>query len=141
MKTEYSSIYLDTSPIIYMLEDVKTYSERVHDFVISHFCNNAMFTTSTITNTEYLVIPYRMQDYQKMMDYERFKKILKMRVIAADEAITKYAAQIRAKYSGIKAMDALQLASAIISGCDVFLTNDKQLRQVAEIPVLLVEDL
>ena len=76
-----------------------------------------------------------------MMDYERFKKILKMRVIAADEAITKYAAQIRAKYSGIKAMDALQLASAIISGCDVFLTNDKQLRQVAEIPVLLVEDL
>ena len=51
------------------------------------------------------------------------------------------AAQIRAKYSGIKAMDALQLASAITSGCDVFLTNDKQLRQVNEIQVLLVDDL
>ena len=100
-----------------------------------------MFTTSTITNTEYLVIPYRIQDYQKIIEFERFKKTLKMRVLAADDAITKHAAQIRAKYSGIKAMDALQLASAIISGCDVFLTNDKQLRQVEEIPVLLVDDL
>lgn len=90
---------------------------------------------------EYLVIPYRIQDYQKIIEFERFKKTLKMRVLAADDAITKHAAQIRAKYSGIKAMDALQLASAIISGCDVFLTNDKQLRQVEEIPVLLVDDL
>ena len=141
MKTDFNNIYIDTSPIIYMLEDVKPYSVHVQDFIISHFRNNAMFTTSTITNTEYLVIPYRIQDYQKIIEFERFKKTLKMRVLAADDAITKHAAQIRAKYSGIKAMDALQLASAIISGCDVFLTNDKQLRQVEEIPVLLVDDL
>ena len=124
-----------------MLEDVKPYSVRVQDFIISHFRNDVMFTTSTITNTEYLVIPYRIQDYQKIIEFERFKKTLKMRVLAADDAITKQAAQIRAKYSGIKSMDALQLASAIISGCDVFLTNDKQLRQVEEIPVLIVDDL
>ena len=141
MKTDFNNIYLDTSPIIYMLEDVKPYSIRVHDFVISHFRNNVMFTTSTITNIEYLVIPYRIQDYQKIIEFERFKKTLKMRVIAADDAITKQAAQIRAKYSGIKSMDALQLASAIMSGCDVFLTNDKQLRQIEEIQVLLVDDL
>lgn len=141
MKTDFNSIYLDTSPIIYILENVEAYSERVHRFIVSHFCDNATFTTSTITNTEYLVIPYRIQDYQKIMEFERFKKILKIRVIAADDAITKCAAQIRAKYSGIKSMDALQLASAMISGCDVFLTNDKQLRQVNEIQVLLVDDL
>ena len=141
MKTEFNSIYLDTSPIIYLLEDVETYSERVRNFVVSHFLENAIFTTSTITNTEYLVIPYRMQDHQKIMEFERFKKILNIHVTVADDIITKQAAQIRAKYSGIKAMDALQLASAMISGCDVFLTNDKQLRQVEEIQVLLVDDL
>ncbi|MBQ9395992.1 MAG: PIN domain-containing protein [Proteobacteria bacterium] len=124
-----------------MLEDVKPYSDRVHEFVISHFRDNTIFTTSTITNTEYLVIPYRIHDYQKVIEFERLKKTLKMRVIAADDAITKSAAQIRAKYSGIKSMDALQLASAIVSGCDVFLTNDKQLRQVEEIQVLLVDNL
>ncbi len=30
-------------------------------------------------------------------------------------------------------MDALQLAATVISGCNVFLTNDKQLRQYTEI--------
>ena len=54
----------------------------------------------------------------------------------ADKAV-----QIRAKYKGIKTADSLQLASAIVSECDVFLTNDKQLRQVEEIQVLLVDDL
>ena len=67
MKTEFNCIYLDTSPIIYMLEDVKPYSARVQDFIISHFLNDVMFTTSTITNTEYLVIPYRIQDYQRLL--------------------------------------------------------------------------
>lgn len=38
-------------------------------------------------------------------------------------------------------MDALQLASAIQNNCDVFLTNDKQLKQVQEISVLLVDEL
>ena len=38
-------------------------------------------------------------------------------------------------------MDALQLASAIQNHCDVFLTNDKQLKQGEEINVLLVDEL
>ena len=58
-----------------------------------------------------------------------------------DEKIAVTAAKIRAKYSGIKTPDSLQLASAIESGCSLFLTNDKQLRQVEEIKILLVDDL
>ena len=87
------------------------------------------------------MIPYRNQDFTKIMEFERFKSVLKMRVIPADNTITKLAAQIRAKYSGIKAMDSLQLATAVQNRCDVFLTNDKQLRQVEELKVLLVEEL
>lgn len=55
--------------------------------------------------------------------------------------VAEYASFIRSKYQGIKAMDALQLASAIQNNCDVFLTNDKQLKQVQEISVLLVDEL
>ncbi|MCR5061201.1 MAG: PIN domain-containing protein [Saccharofermentans sp.] len=51
------------------------------------------------------------------------------------------AAQIRARYTSFKAMDALQLAAAVLSGCDCFLTNDKQLQQFDEIEVQLVSDL
>ena len=141
MKTDFNSIYLDTAPIIYALENVAPYAERMQEFIFSHFYDDAIFKTSTVTNTEYLVIPYRTQDFAKIMEFERFKTVLKMQVLPADNAITKRAAQIRAKYSGIKAMDALQLATAIQNNCDVFLTNDKQLKQVEEIRVLLVDDL
>ena len=75
------------------------------------------------------------------MDFEAFILDAHITISSLTTDVAKFAAQIRAKYSGIKSMDALQLASAIFSGCDVFLTNDKQLRQVEEIPVLLVDDL
>ena len=55
---------------------------------------------------------------------------ISVRSIDSDTAFL--AAQLRAKYQGIKAMDSLQLASAIQNHCDVFLSNDKQLRQVEE---------
>ena len=49
-------------------------------------------------------------------------------------------AQIRAKYKSFKSMDSLQLACAIMSGCDVFLTNDRQLRQITEIQCILLDE-
>ena len=58
-----------------------------------------------------------------------------------NQEIAKKAAQIRAEYKGFKAMDALQLAAACLSGCDLFLTNDKQLRQFKEMKCITVEEL
>ena len=46
----------------------------------------------------------------------------------------------RAEYKDFKTMDALQLASACIQGCDLFLTNDKQLKQFKEINCITVEE-
>lgn len=38
-------------------------------------------------------------------------------------------------------MDALQLAAASLAGCDLFLTNDKQLKQFGEIKCITVGEL
>lgn len=40
-----------------------------------------------------------------------------------------------------KAMDALQIAAAVVSGCDMFFTNDRQLRQEKELPCITMDDL
>ncbi len=37
-------------------------------------------------------------------------------------------------------MDALQLAAAVTASCDVFLTNDKQLRQFDGVRCVTVEE-
>ena len=141
MTTEYNSIYFDTTPLIYYLDAVQPYAQKVRSFIASGLVNSSTFITSTITNTEYLVIPFRTQDYDKVIEFEHFKKFLKLSVVLVDDSISTQAARIRAKYKGIKGMDSLQLATAIVYGCDVFLTNDKQLKQVTELNVLLVDEL
>ena len=50
------------------------------------------------------------------------------------------AAEIRAAYKDFKAMDSYQLAVALEKGCDVFLTNDKQLRQFNELKCITVDE-
>lgn len=55
--------------------------------------------------------------------------------------IAKKAAKIRAEYKMFKSMDALQLVAATLTGCDLFLTNDKQLKQFADIRCITVDEL
>ena len=66
---------------------------------------------------------------------------MNVEVIPADKNIALKAAEIRAKYKGFKPLDAIHLATAILSGCSSFITNDKQLRQSEEIPVFTMETL
>ena len=57
-----------------------------------------------------------------------------------DLAMADRAAHLRARYD-LRTPDSIHLASALESRADLFLTNDRRLCQVEEIPVLLVEDL
>ena len=64
-----------------------------------------------------------------------------MEIMEISQEIAKKAAKIRAEYKGFKAMDALQLATACLSECDIFVTNDKQLQQFKEIKCITVDEL
>jgi predicted nucleic acid-binding protein len=50
------------------------------------------------------------------------------------------ATKLRSKYQGLRGMDALQISAAIHSECDHFMTNDRRLKQVNEIDVMLIKD-
>ena len=73
--------------------------------------------------------------------YNALKSILNMEFISVIEDISMEAVKIRIKYPGIKALDSIHLASAVHSGCDAFLTNDEQLKQVSEIQILYLEEM
>jgi len=72
--------------------------------------------------------------------YNALKKMLNIELIPVTEAVSMTAVKIRTKYPGIKVLDSIHPASAIHSGCDAFLTNDRQLKQVSEIQILYLED-
>ncbi|MEQ8536442.1 MAG: PIN domain-containing protein [Coleofasciculus sp. D1-CHI-01] len=60
-------------------------------------------------------------------------------MIEIDTVIGLLSARLRVKYN-LKLLDALQVATAIRSGCETLLTNDDQFRRVSELRVLMIED-
>lgn len=90
---------------------------------------------------EYFVFPYRNNEYSYINMFNRLVATTDMEIMEINKGIAMKAAQIRAEYRGFKAMDALQLVAACLSGCDLFLTNDKQLKQFKEIRCITVGEL
>lgn len=132
-------VFVDTSPFIYYLQhndlyysDMKLFWERYA------VCN---FVTSSVTITEYLTYPYCHNDLKMIDAFYFFIDGMDIKIRSIDKEIAEKAAKIRAEYRFFKTMDALQLATACIAGCDLFLTNDKQLRQFGEIRCITVEEL
>ena len=136
-----AKIYFDTTPLIYFLDDEKPFSDKVARFIFEHQNEDDIYLTSTLTDAEYLVFPYRVGDTVKIDAYEKFLNSFNFQIVEPNRNITRLAAKIRAKYQGIKGMDSIHLATSILLHCDIFLTNDTQLKQVSEANVILVDDL
>ena len=142
--TDFKKVFIDTAPFIYFIESDDNnlqYHEKVKDFFRYGYDNDKEFVTSVITMEEYFVFPYRNREYSFIDMFNRLVVTTNMEIVEIDQEIAKKAAQIRAEHKGFKAMDALQLAVDCLSKCDLFLTNDKQLRQFKEIICVTVEEL
>lgn len=71
---------------------------------------------------------------------ERFLEMKNLKLIDVDLDIAEQAAAIRSNYK-LKLGDAIQVATAFNNNVDLFITNDKQFRQVREIKVMILDDL
>ncbi|MCI9107025.1 MAG: PIN domain-containing protein [Lachnospiraceae bacterium] len=141
---DFKKVFVDTAPFIYFIEKDSNnpqYYERVKKFFENGYNKDKKFVSSVITIEEYFVFPYRNKEYAYIDMFYRLIEITNMEIIEINQEIAKKAAQIRAEYKGFKAMDALQLSIASMSKCDLFLTNDKQLKQFREIECLTVGEL
>ena len=135
------SIFLDTAPLIYYIEDDNSYS-KVLDMIFEQNVNKKVhLTTSTITLLEVLVRPLKTNNFDLA---EKYKTLLcqsdAFEVCNLDVEIAGKAAEVRAKYQ-LKTPDAIQVATAICCFSDYFLTNDKQLKIVSELNVLVLDEI
>ena len=140
----FKKVFVDTAPFIYFIEKDSNnpqYYEKVKAFFKYGYDSDKRFVSSVITMEEYFVFPYRTKAYSLIDMFNRLVATTDMEIVEINQEIAKKAAQIRAEYKGFKAMDALQLATACLFGCDLFLTNDKQLKQFKEIKCITVEEL
>ncbi len=137
--TNFRKVFLDTSPVVYYLECNELYYLNMKKFWKEY--GECDYVTSAVTVTEYLTYPYQQNNLKLINAFYAFVNGMDIEIKSIDKTIADKAAQIRAEYKFFKTMDALQLATACLSRCDLFLTNDKQLKQFKEIKCITVDEL
>jgi predicted nucleic acid-binding protein len=103
------------------------------------------FVISELTRTETLILPLQPGNGHLLQEFFRFFHGPNLRTVSLTAAMHARASAIRGSYTypalppaqprryGLA--DALHLAIAIESGCDVFLTNDNQLTTFPDITI------
>jgi predicted nucleic acid-binding protein len=132
---------LDTAPLIYFIEANPTYLPTVKPFFTALDGGEFTAVTSVITLLEVLVHPLRQQRSNMAQQYQQIllhAKGLTTKDITVN--IAKQAAQLRATYN-IGTPDAIQIATALQAGANFFLTNDKDLKKVTDLTILVLGDL
>jgi predicted nucleic acid-binding protein len=130
-------IYLDSAPTIYLFEGTKDLREAVQNKLEGTKDGSDVIMTSELTRLECPVKPIVEQDKKLLALYDAFFAGKEVTVILPDRRIWEQATIIRVKY-GFRVPDALHLASAIESECDIFLTNDHRLQRCCEIQVEVI---
>ena len=134
-------VAVDTAPLIYFVEQHPSYLETVRPIFRAISNGELSGVTSTLTLTELLVHPL---DKGRPDLASRYRTLLEksdhFELASISAAIGTRAAQIRADF-GFRTPDALQLATAVVRECDIFLTNDQQLTQYNHVETVLVSDI
>ncbi len=138
---DFKKIFIDTAPFIYFIEGNKSFSDKVEDFLSDCLIHEVPMITSVITYMEFCVLPERTKKTKIISNFKEVLSKLSIPLLKVDLSIAEYASKLRAKYSFLKGLDALQLSIAIKNNCDTFLTNDKELSKIKEIKILILENL
>jgi predicted nucleic acid-binding protein len=136
-----TALGVDTAPLIYFIEQHPVYAGRLRMIIERFEAGQLHGYTSVITLTEVLTRPREIGAVDLVAAYRAV--LLNSRnftLVPIDATIADQAADLRARYR-LRTPDALQLAVALAAGCQAFLTNDRQMRRITELRVLLLDDL
>ena len=132
---------LDTMIFIYAFKEHPAYLPLLKPFFSVLEKGEIEAVTSTISITECLIQPYRKKDIALAARYMiLFRNFPHLSVIPVTDDIAERAAFFRAHYN-LKTPDAIQVATALISGSRAFLTNDENLASVKGIDILVLDQL
>jgi len=136
-----NTIFIDTAPIIYYIEAHLHFGPLAKE-VVAAFQSGALIAfSSVITLAEVLPKPIQKEQEELATKFTDFlRKGRNINLIEISTNIAEKAGRLRGKYPMLRALDAIQLSTAIELEVDAFLTNDKKLRRIKEGKVLILKD-
>ena len=136
-----NSIAIDTAPFIYYIEEHKVYIEVLDSLFIYISQGYILAYTSLITLIEVLTKPIEEKNQKLMSKYEDLLTNSNNLILTdIDRNVAVESAKLRAKYK-IKIPDAIQLTSGLINGATAFITNDRNLKKIKEIKVIVLDEI
>lgn len=139
--SQISTIFVDTAPVIYYIEAHLQFGPLAKEVVNAFQSGRLSAFSSVITLTEVLPKPIEAGDEKLARKFAEFLKYGRnLSLIEISMSIAERAGKLRGQYSDLRAIDAIQISVAIDVGADAFLTNDKKLKQIKEIKVLVLKD-
>ena len=127
-------IYMDTSSIIYSVERNEPYFSLLAPAWQHAETGHCVVVCSELVLAETLVRPMREGDTDLEEAFRAVFAASEVRLVPATSQLWEDTARLRAQTS-LKTPDALQ------AGCDLFVTNDTDFRQVQGLPVVILHDL
>ena len=128
---QYNCICLDSQSFIYFIEENPRYISVVEQVFSEISYGNIMGVSSYLSLLEVLVKPIKegareiALQYRDLMLSSAFLKLFPL-----DDKVAELAAELRARYNGngfkLRTPDAIQIATGILNGAEVFLTNDNK---------------
>lgn len=135
-----SRVYLDTNLYIYLFEGVETYRQPMASLAAEIDRRDIAVIASELIFTELLPRPVREGRSRLVAGYlELLQQTPRITLAPVDRQVILRAVHLRADF-GLRAMDALHVATAVVHGCDTFLTNDQRLNAGKQIRVLTLRE-
>ena len=133
--------YLDANLYIYLFEGVPRYRQLMADLVREIDRQDIRVIASELTFVEILPGPVREGRRRLVANYlELMQRTPRFTLAPADRPVIERAVQLRADLR-LRSMDALHLATALVHGCETFLTNDERLAAPDEIRLVTLKEL
>ena len=137
----YRVVGLDTNVFIYAYQEHPEYLPVVRS-LFARLDTDPEFraVTSIISLIETTSQPLRLNRQDLVSTYTTaLLNTPNLTTYSVDIAVARKAAELRAR-GNLRTPDAIQIATAIVAGAQVFITNDVRLKNVRDIPILIVSD-
>jgi len=130
---EQALLLIDSSPIIYVLEDHRRFAARFRPLFEAHRAGRLRFAASTLTVAEVIAGPLQAGDEALARRYRAMLESWEL--IDLSVGIAESAARVRASLR-LKLADAVQVATALAINAAALVTHDRDFARVRSLRVI-----
>ena len=134
---ENKKVYFDSNIFIYLLEGSKEFSELLLDIRTLVESRSINVFSSSLVYTELIPPHAKQENFEGISSTINFLNLFNL--ITPSGKILIHAGMIRGS-TAMKTPDAIHVATAMASGCDLFLSNDKNIRMPESLEKVLLAD-